>query len=233
VIGVRLANGETLAADVVVSDVDAAVLYGRLLPIPKQLRRLLRRTPSLSAFVIFLGVRGRTPGACQHTVLFPDDYDAEFDAIFGRHPRPVADPAIYVSVPDDPAFAPPGCESWFVLVNAPPHAPGLGVDWSVPELGSSYADRVLKLLALRGIDVRDRVVLREVRTPADLEQSTSSPGGSIYGAASHGWRSAFLRPANRSPVQGLFLVGGSAHPGGGLPLVLSSAAIVADLVGTA
>ena len=74
---------------------------------------------------------------------------------------------------------------------------------------------------------------REVRTPADLARRTRAVGGSIYGTSSNGARSAFLRPANRSPVPGLFLVGGTAHPGGGLPLVGLSARIVADLVGPA
>jgi phytoene dehydrogenase-like protein len=83
------------------------------------------------------------------------------------------------------------------------------------------------------VDVRERLLWREVRTPADLERGTRSPGGSIYGTSSNGARAAFLRPANRSPVPGLFLVGGSSHPGGGLPLVGLSAAIVADLVGAA
>ncbi|MEP6760591.1 MAG: phytoene desaturase, partial [Sporichthyaceae bacterium] len=69
--------------------------------------------------------------------------------------------------------------------------------------------------------------------PADLERDTRSPGGAIYGTSSNGWRAAFLRPANRSPVPGLFLVGGSAHPGGGLPLVGLSAAIVAEMIGPA
>ena len=71
------------------------------------------------------------------------------------------------------------------------------------------------------------------RLTADLERETRAPGGAIYGTSSNGARAAFLRPANRSPVPGLFLVGGSAHPGGGLPLVGMSAAIVAELVGTA
>jgi phytoene dehydrogenase-like protein len=74
---------------------------------------------------------------------------------------------------------------------------------------------------------------REIRTPADLQRSTRSVGGSIYGTSSNGARAAFLRPSNRSPVPGLFLVGGSAHPGGGLPLVGMSAAIVAQQVGRA
>ena len=74
---------------------------------------------------------------------------------------------------------------------------------------------------------------REIRTPADLERATRAPGGSIYGTSSNGARAAFLRPQNASPVPGLFLVGGSAHPGGGLPLVGMSAEIVANLVGRA
>ena len=77
------------------------------------------------------------------------------------------------------------------------------------------------------------MVWREVRTPADLARATGSVGGSIYGSSSNGARSAFLRPANRSPVEGLFLVGGSSHPGGGLPLVGLSAAIVAEQIGRA
>ena len=88
-------------------------------------------------------------------------------------------------------------------------------------------------MAERGVDVRDRIVNMVIRTPADIEQETQSPGGAIYGTSSNGVRSAFLRPGNRSPVTGLYLVGGSAHPGGGLPLVGMSAAIVAELIGDA
>jgi phytoene dehydrogenase-like protein len=107
------------------------------------------------------------------------------------------------------------------------------VDWDEPDLAHHYAEHVLALLAARGCDVRDRIRWREVRTPADLERDTAAPGGAIYGTASHGPRAALLRPANRSPVPGLYLVGGSAHPGGGLPLVALSAEIVAGLIGPA
>jgi len=120
-----------------------------------------------------------------------------------------------------------------VLVNAPPHDPAGGVDWDAPGLAAAYADRVLAVLAARGLDVRDRLLFREIRTPADLERATRSAGGSIYGSSSNSAAAAFLRPANRSPVPGLFLVGGSAHPGGGLPLAALSAAIVARLIGPA
>jgi phytoene desaturase len=234
--GVRLADGEAVPTDIVVANVDARRLYGGLVRhrrVDAPRRRLASVPPSLAGFVLLLGLRGRTPGLTHHTVLFPADYDAELTAVFD-FPAPVADPTIYVVSPDDPAVRPnPASEAWFVLVNAPPHDPGAGVDWDAPGLATAYADRVLAVLADRGLDVRDRIVLREIRTPADLERDTGSVGGSIYGSSSNGPRAAFLRPANRSPVPGLFLVGGSAHPGGGLPLVTLSAAIVARLIGPA
>jgi phytoene desaturase len=234
--GVRLADGERLAAPVVVANADATHVYGDLLDDARtrKPRRALRRTqPSLAGFVLLLALRGTTPDHSHHRVLFPARYDAEFDAIFGRAPRPVEDPTIYVCAPDDPGLHPPGCESWFVLVNAPRHDPAAGVDWTTPGLAERYADRVLDVLTARGLDVRDRLLWREIRTPADLEHGTGAPGGSIYGSSSNGPRAALLRPANASPVPGLYLTGGSAHPGGGLPLVAMSAEIVAGLVGPA
>jgi len=243
--GVRLVDGERLAADVVVANADAAHLYGDLLPpdaAAAPLAALARTQPSLSGLVLLLALRGRTPGLRHHTVLFPADYDDEFDSVFGTGPhrhggqRPVPDPAVYISAPDDPALRPDdGHESWFVLVNAPRHDPAgiTGIDWTAPGLAGTYADRILAVMAERGLDVRSRLLWRVVRTPADVERDTRSVGGSIYGTSSNGVRAAFLRPANRSPVPGLFLVGGSSHPGGGIPLVGLSAAIVAGLIGPA
>jgi phytoene dehydrogenase-like protein len=124
-------------------------------------------------------------------------------------------------------------ESWFVLVNAPRHDPVEGVDWSDAALVERYRAQVLEVMARRGLDVRDRLLWSEVRTPATLERTVRAPGGSIYGTSSNGPTAAFLRPRNRSPIPGLFLVGGSSHPGGGLPLVTMSAAIVSDLIGPA
>ncbi len=245
--GVRLADGETVPADVVVANCDASTLYGRLLPQERTSRDVLRSIQkaglSFSGFVLLLAVRGRTPGMAHHTVLFPEDYDDEFDSLFGtsrRAARPVPDPAIYICNPDDELMRPPDHESWFILVNAPrqtdpngpDNQPGT-LDWHTPGLAQDYADRVLDRMAARGLDVRDRLLWRVVRTPADLEAETGAPGGAIYGTSSNGQRAAFLRPANRSGIPGLYLVGGSSHPGGGLPLVGMSAEIVSDLVGDA
>jgi phytoene dehydrogenase-like protein len=111
-------------------------------------------------------------------------------------------------------------------VNAPPHGSGWqAVDWRRPGLADAYARHVLDVLARRGLDVRDRLEFLETRTPADLAGATAAPGGSIYGTAG-----SLLRPANRGPVGGLYLVGGSVHPGGGLPMVTLSAQIVADQI---
>jgi phytoene dehydrogenase-like protein len=232
---VLLADGGRLPADVVVANADAAHVYRDLIAVPSALRTLRRVTPSLSGFVLMLGLRGRTPGLSHHTVLFPPGrYDVEFDHVFGDPGRPVPDPTLYLSVPDDPFVRPEGHEAWFVLVNAARQGTGKGaVDWRTPGLADRYADLVLRRLAERGHEVRDRMLFREVLSPADLETRTQSIGGAIYGTSSNGARAAFLRPSNRSPVPGLFLVGGSSHPGGGLPLVTLSAQIVSGLVGPA
>ncbi|RGC67976.1 Diapolycopene oxygenase [Micromonospora sp. MW-13] len=230
--GVRLAGvAAPVPADVVVANVDALTVYRDLLPSPRRLAGLTDR--SLAGFVLLLGVAGDT-GLAHHNVFFPRDHDAEFDAVFG-HPgrgiraRPAPDPTVFVTVADDPAVRPAGHEAWFVLVNAARHGTATGaVDWRRPGLADAYADRVLDVLAERGVDVRDRLAFREVRTPADLGAATGAPGGSIYGTAG-----GLLRPANRGPAAGLWLVGGSTHPGGGLPMVTLSAQIVADEIGPA
>jgi phytoene desaturase len=228
--GVRLGDGTVVPADVVVSNVDALTTYRDLLHRPDRLPGLTDR--SLAGFVLLLGVRGETPALAHHTVFFPRHYDAEFDAVFGTadgRVRPPDDPAVFVTRAVDDAVHPPGAEAWFVLVNAPPHGTGRhAVDWRRPGLAEAYRDHLLAVLAGRGLDVRDRLVFAETRTPADLADATGAPGGAIYGTTG-----GLLRPANRGPVGGLYLVGGSTHPGGGLPMVTLSAQIVAEQIGPA
>jgi phytoene dehydrogenase-like protein len=201
-----------VAADAIVVNADPAALG------------LARRPeePSLSAHAVLLGLRGRTPSQAHHTIMFPACYDAEFDDVFD-HRRSPTDPTIYVSAPaaTDPSDAPAGREAWFVLVNAP--ASGQPAGWA------AYEERLIDRLG-----VRDRIEERARRTPADLERETGAPGGAIYGAAPHGRLAALRRPGNAvRGVRGAWLVGGSVHPGGGLPLVALGAATVAREIGPA
>ena len=233
---VELSDGSHLEADIVVSNADASHLYGDLVSgnrADAALRQLRKATPSFSGFVMLLAIKGRTPDISHHNVWFPADYNAEFDAVFKG--RPATDPTIYACVPNDPLMRPDAeHESWFVLINAPRHGHGKNeFDWSQTDFANNYADRMVELLAERGTDLRNRILWRELITPADLEARTRAPGGSIYGTSSNGMRAAFLRPANTSPIEGLYLVGGSSHPGGGLPLVGMSAEIVAETIGRA
>lgn len=226
VTGVELGGGERLSAAAVVANVDAAHLYGELLELRAPLRRVLRAGRSSSAVVLLLGVDGLTPGMAHHTVLFSADYRAEFADITGRG-GPPADPTLYICCASvtDLDQAPRGCEAWTVLANVPGDG---GVDWERAAPG--YADLLLDVLARRGLEVRPRLRFMETVHPGDLERRHRTAGGAIYGTSSNGRRAAFLRPANRGALPGLYLAGGSSHPGGGLPLVALSGAIAAGLV---
>ena len=140
-------SGERIATDIVVSDIDSRRLPGLLGDAADAGRDT---TDSYSGFAILAAVSGVSSGLNHHNVWFPPDYDGEFrDLAAGR---PVTDPAIYVCRPDDPAMAPAGAEAWFILVNAPRHAPQDpdGHDWSDAAANERYADRILDLLAERG-----------------------------------------------------------------------------------
>ena len=131
--------------------------------------------------------------------------------------------------PDDPALRPgDDAEGWFVMVNAPAHDPARGVDWDEPGLRERYTRHVLDVLAERGADVRDRIRFVETITPPISSAAPAHRVARSTAPRHTGARAALRRPANRSPLRGLYLVGGSAHPGGGIPLVLMSADIVAE-----
>jgi phytoene dehydrogenase-like protein len=189
----------------------------------------------LAGFSLLLGLRPDENAELlsHHTILFPENYDAEFDAIFTTR-TPVKNPTIYLCAPHDESMVKEsGAQSLFVLVNAPVHdvTGATGWNWNDDNFNRDYANSIIDQIQARGISIRDRLDVMEIRTPADLERSVSAPGGAIYGTSSNGAQSAFLRARNRSPLKGLYCVGGSAHPGGGLPLVGLSAEIVANAIG--
>ncbi len=219
--GVELADGSSEPADIVVANTDAEHLYADLLPDEGALKLVRRAKRSTSGFVLCAGVRGLTPRLQHHNVWFSDSYRAEYDQLDAG--EPADDPTIYacVSSVTDPSQAPDCCENWFLLVNTPPD---VEID------AGEYGELVLDRLAERGPDLRPRIEFVHTMTPSDIERSYRSPGGAIYGTSSNGRRAAFVRPANRGARPGLYLVGGSSHPGGGLPLVTTSAKIVTDMI---
>ena len=241
VTGITLLDGLVINADLVVTNADAEITYNQLLdtsvtsakPERKKLKRVEK---SLAGFSLLLGldnskIAGPIPHLDHHSIYFPENYDAEFEDIFTKR-VPVGDPTIYICSPNDPLMVKrEGIENWFVLVNAPRHDPKNGWDWS--QGGAEYAQKLISKLDGLGLCVSDRLEVMEFRTPLDLQNSVNAPGGSIYGTSSNGAMSAFSRAKNRSPVKGLFCVGGSAHPGGGLPLVGMSAELVANAIGSA
>jgi phytoene desaturase len=239
VTGLTLDEKRSFNYEIVVANADASLVYtklitGKVAKLKRTRKNLAKADPSLAGLSLLLGLRpaDQPTGLSHHNILFPKDYDQEFEDIFNRK-LPVADPTIYICAPKDETMVKyPGHEAWFVLVNAPRHDASEvdGFNWSDKDANHRYAMKIIDAIEARGISVRDRLEVLEIRTPADLERTVMAPGGSIYGTSSNGARSAFLRAKNRSPLKGLYCVGGSAHPGGGLPLVGLSAEIVAQAV---
>ena len=237
--GVVLSDGKIIKSDLVVSNSDAEYTFNSLIgnevsSARGERRKLKSATKSLAGFSLLLGLdnkKSKPVDVKHHNVYFPENYDLEFDQIFTQK-VPVTDPTIYLCAPKDSSMV-KGVdkEAWFVLVNAPRHEPESGWDWK--DGGQEYAQKIISKMDDLGLNVTNRLDFMEYRTPADLENYAMAPGGSIYGTSSNSPVSAFLRARNRSKVKGLFCVGGSAHPGGGLPLVGISAEIVAKAIGKA
>ena len=199
----------TLAADTVISSLDIIRTHQLL----GRKTRIEGLEPSLSGFVLLLGLKGETSELTHHNILFPEDYRAEFETV--RRGELPQDPTLYVSISSksQPSDAPRGGENWFVLANAPADS---GVDYDE----EGYAEHLIDLLERRGLDVRERLEVKKTFPPRYL--STLAHRGSIYGAAPHSLLQT-LRPKQRvRAVHNLFLAGGSVHPGGGIPLTLLS-----------
>lgn len=221
-----IADGNKFTTDIVLSNCDATVTYENLLtdahiPFYKQ-KKLAQVEPSCSGFVLLLGIDKQYEQLGHHTILFSKDYEREFDAIFNRNVMP-DDPTIYVANTSakNPEHAISGGSNLFVLVNAP----YLSTHWNWKEKEKKYANFVIKELESRGLkDLRDSIVCRHHITPLDFQNRYYSNKGSIYGTSSNSKTAAFLRPKNKSRhIDGLYLAGGSTHPGGGIPLVMLSA----------
>ena len=230
-VGLRLKDGRRIPARVVLANVDVTTVYAQLLDpalAPRRLDQLQRTGTSCSGFVLLLGVEGEHPQLAHHNIFFNADYRREFTDIFAEG-RPPQDPTVYVAITSktDPSHALPGCENWFVLVNAP--ALGLQFDWATQ--AHAYRDLVFTTLGRYGLDVRDRLHSEVMLTPHDIQRLTGAWRGALYGISSNQALNAFRRPHNRCPdVAGLYFAGGTTHPGGGVPMVTLSGKVAADMI---
>jgi phytoene desaturase len=231
--GVRLANGETLAADVVVSNADTAATYRDLLPAAARSRwtdeALQRAKYSMSLFVWYFGTSRQYPEVPHHTILVGPRYREHIEDIFERKVL-AEDFSLYLHRPTatDPTLAPPGCDAFYVL-SPVPHLQG-DTDWSTQ--AEPYRRRIeafLQKTLLPGL--AGSVVSSRVMTPLDFRDRLLSVHGAAFGLQPLLLQSAAFRPHNRSEdIERLYLVGAGTHPGAGVPGVLSSARVLDTVV---
>ncbi|GIL39856.1 phytoene desaturase family protein [Roseiterribacter gracilis] len=222
--------GERIAFDAVVSNMDAVRTYRDLLggSIGERFERRRDDEPACSGVVLYLGLDQGYEHLAHHDFVFSRDAEEEFRAIYDDG-EPAPDPTCYLAAParTEPGVAPPGGEALYVLVHAPylrPHH-----DWNA--MFPAYRQVILdKLKRTAGLaDIEDRIVVERHLTPQDIHDRYKVLNGAIYGLASHGKFFGAFKPGNRSrQLRGLYLAGGAAHPGPGMPMVMMSGWIAAD-----
>lgn len=224
-----LVNGKIFAGDCVLCGQDVVTAHDQLLDgFEKRRKQLKRLEPSCSGVVFLWGVAKNHPELAHHNIFFTRDYRREFEEIFTAK-TPPQDPTVYVAITSksDAAHAPAGGENWFVLLNAPCLTPGLNWETAAPRVRAT----VLRKLRGFGFEVEQSIEQEQVISPLDFYRRDRGNRGSIYGISSNRRSTAFLRPPNRSrELRGLYFAGGSTHPGGGIPLVLLSGKIAAELI---
>lgn len=215
-------KGQLVEASLVFCNADVRVAYSKLLPklsIPKRVRK---QEPSSSAMIFYWGVKRQFSQLDLHNIFFSEDYRQEFDCIF-KQGRVYEDPTVYIHVSSkmNPEDAPAGGENWFVMVNVPSDS---GQDWAA--LRHQIRVSVLaKLSRMLGEPIEELIEQEDYLDPIRIESRTSSYAGALYGSSSNKRSAAFFRHPNFSRIAGLYFVGGSVHPGGGIPLCLLSAKI--------
>jgi 1-hydroxycarotenoid 3,4-desaturase len=233
---VRLNSGERIDADAVVVNADyAALAEGRFGPAAAEaVPAASPRARSLSALTWAMQAEVRDFPLQHHTVFFGNAYRQEFQEIFGKSRLP-SSPTIYVCAQDrDPAGAPPpGPERLLVLVNAPPT--GDTAPLSLKDIDACTA-RSFQHLAACGLKLAPGPT-SVLTGPREFNTMFPATGGALYGQATHGTMASFRRPGAKTRLPGLYLAGGSAHPGAGVPMAalsgrLAAASVLADLAST-
>ena len=228
-----VADGERMRFDKVVSNMDSVRTYRDLIG-GKAWRDFgyRKREAACSGVVLYLGLDRAYEHLAHHNFVFSRDPEEEFGAIYDEG-RPAPDPTAYIAAPmrteasTETACAPEGGEALYILVHTPHLRPGH--DWSkmLPDYRRTILDKLARAAGMG--DLEERIVFEEVLTPQDINDRYKVLDGAIYGLVSHGKVNGAFKPGNRSrQVEGLYLAGGSAHPGPGMPMALMSGWIAAD-----
>lgn len=212
----------------VVCNMDMTAAYSKLLKHQKQPKKLLKQEKSSSALIFYWGIKKEFKALGLHNIFFSEDYKAEFEHIFKSKTLPI-DPTVYVNISavHNSKDAPKGCQNWFTMINVPSDT---SLDWDtlIPKAKKIILDRLNKAL---GEDISPLIMEEDVLDPRGIEQKTSSSQGALYGNSSNNKFAAFLRHPNESKfIKELYFCGGSVHPGGGIPLCISSAKIMDEIM---
>ncbi len=223
-----VSKGIEYQSDIVISNSDIFTSYSSLLKDDLPPKKIIKQERSSSAIIFYWGIQKSFPELDLHNIFFSENYEKEFDQIFNQQSIP-DDPTVYVNITSkvEVKDAPDGCENWFVMINT---SANFNQDW-VELIKISKKNIIAKINSILNTDIEKYIVCESILDPRTIESKTKSHRGSLYGASSNSKFSAFLRHPNfSSKIEGLYFCGGSVHPGGGIPLCLLSAKIVADLV---
>lgn len=215
---------EKLNYDIVVSNIDIHYVYNQLLPNLQKPKKILETERSSSVLVFNWGIKHQFKELGLHNIFFSQDYRKEFQSLFVKKDISF-DPTtyIFISSKNIPTDAPPGCENWFTLVNAPAN---ISQDWK-EIIDRTRKNVIQKLSRILNQNIEPLIESETILSPPIIESTTGSFQGALYGSSSNSKWSAFLRHSNKSSqLKNLYFIGGSVHPGGGIPLSLSSAKIV-------
>ncbi len=221
--GLKISDNELLF-DMIVCDTDIRHVYTNLLTAMKIPPAIQKSEPSSSALIFYWCMNKTFPQLELHNILFSNDYKKEFDCLF-KDKTIYDDPTVYIFISSKTAKqdAPSGCENWFVMINMPHNC---GQDWD-GLVSKARRDIIQKINSVLKIDVESVILSETFADPRSIEKNTLSVQGALYGNSSNNMLSAFNRHPNfKSKFKNLYFVGGSVHPGGGIPLCLASAAII-------
>lgn len=231
---IETSDGETFQVSAVISNADSVRTHRELLHGTSAAAEFIQRRsyePACSGVVLYLGLRERYEHLLHHNFVFSEDPHREFESIY-RKGEPAPDPTCYLCAPSstESSVAPEGGEALYVLVHTPylrPHH-----DWKkmLPQYRNVIISKLKRTAGLH--DIEDRIVTEDFLTPQDIHDRYRVLNGAIYGLASHGRFFGAFKPGNRTKTAGLYLCGGAAHPGPGMPMVMMSGWIAADSLDT-